>query len=319
MPQLQHLTLKAHARNDVADGYLWQILASSLITFNFKFHFLNIDTNEILDSFRTPFWLEEKRWFVAYQYHSLFSTPHFGPFYIDSFSLSNIRSTLPGHSFILRQDNSPLFSYVNKFTLNTRNINTNYRFTHIKTLELQFSISFRTIEGVVDLNRVKHLVVPSLNNLLTFIPLKYKLPQLYKLSVTNSVTNDTMTEIQCYQFKQILQIKFNIIDEQNNHIMKLFRLFPCAQHFRCSSIKSTRSMIYLIDGFKDLSNASFSVTDSFINCESYFFQNPNTVIKHSKRLTKNNFKCRIYRQSFYSDQYDLVWWIGENVSYFSII
>lgn len=308
MPNLKHLELKLYANDDIVDGYQWQTLTTSLITFYFKFNLLFIKNYDILDSFRTRFWLEEKRWFVACRDGSLFSIPHFAPISVYSSELSSFYSTAP--------DNSLIFSHVNMFSLDTKNILCNHRFNHVKTLVLQIPISFSTIKETIDLSQVEHLILPSLNTISTFISLRCKLPQLYKLTIKNTVTDDVIPEIKCYRFAQILKLQISIINESNRHLRKkLFRLFPCIQHLNYTSpIESKTTMFHLINGFKHLSNASFYVNNSFIIRESNFCRRPNTIIEHSKRLIKNNFICRIYQPSIYSAQYDIVWWIGENVS-----
>ena len=314
LPYLKHLELKAYAfENDIADGYQWQILAISLITFNFKFNVSLTDISDTLNSFCTSFWLEEKRWFVAYQYNSLFSIPHFAPVQIDSLDLSYFRSTAPDHSV--------MFNHLNRLTMNAFTIYYKDHFTHIKTLELTNSTLLKTFESVIDLNQVEHLIVSSLDNLLIFIPLKCTMPQLYKITIKNSVTIDIIERIRQYRFEQILKLDISVTDLHSDYIIEeLFRLFPCVQYLIYKSfIQSKQTMIRFIDGFKHLSNASFHTDASFISRESNFCHNTNTIIQHSRRLIENNFTCRIYRLSENNLSYNIHWWIGEYVSYFHII
>ena len=73
--QLQHLRVISYANDeDYFDGTRWESLLSStsLIQFHFQFHAtLTTDKsiNEILLPFRSHFWLNEKRWFVACDKH----------------------------------------------------------------------------------------------------------------------------------------------------------------------------------------------------------------------------------------------------------
>lgn len=313
LPHLKHLELIALVSLDVADGYQWQVLANSLITFNFKFNLSLTDIGATFNSFLTPFWREEKHWFVGYRDNFLFSIPHFAPVHIDSLNLSHFHSTAFDYSVI--------FNHLNQLTVNTFTIDNEHRFTRIKTLELKNSTLLKTVESVINLNQVEHLIVSSLDNLLTFIPLKCTMPHLYKLTVKNSVTIDIIERIRHYRYEQILKLDISVIDLYKDYIIEeLFRLFPCVQHLIYKSyIQSKQTMVRFIDGFKYLSNASFYVDVSFINRESNFCRNTNTIIQHSRRLIQNNFICRIYHSSEYNSLYNIHWWIGEHVSHFYIV
>ncbi|CAF4160077.1 unnamed protein product, partial [Adineta steineri] len=61
LPYLKHLKLELEGDNDLANGHRWQMLTGDFITFAFKFHVEVGSVNETLQSFRTLFWLEEKR------------------------------------------------------------------------------------------------------------------------------------------------------------------------------------------------------------------------------------------------------------------
>jgi hypothetical protein len=98
-------------------------------------------------------------------------------------------------------------------------------------------------------------------------------------------------------------------------IEELFRLFPFVQHLKNNDyIQSEQTMIRLIDGFQYLLHASFHQSTLYNNNESIFCQNPNIIIQHSRRLTSDNFTCRIYHSSDNNLLYN--WWIDENVCYF---
>ncbi|CAF4254572.1 unnamed protein product, partial [Adineta steineri] len=61
LPYLKHLKLELEGDNDLANGHRWQMLTGDFITFAFKFHVEVGSVNETLQSFRTLFWLKEKR------------------------------------------------------------------------------------------------------------------------------------------------------------------------------------------------------------------------------------------------------------------
>lgn len=73
MPRLVYLTVLADDfSNTMADGFSWAKLLKDIKHFQFKlhFHWLSFNEQQInLNSFRTKFWLEEKKWFVTYDHN----------------------------------------------------------------------------------------------------------------------------------------------------------------------------------------------------------------------------------------------------------
>ncbi|CAF1400979.1 unnamed protein product [Rotaria sordida] len=69
-PRLTYFTIIANrVNNDMADGYAWARLLQHIEHFEFELEFnSNVFEQQPfnLDSFRTKFWLEEKKWFVTY-------------------------------------------------------------------------------------------------------------------------------------------------------------------------------------------------------------------------------------------------------------
>jgi len=100
LPHLKYLELKTKGLVDLFDGYRWQVLTKSLIIFNFKFFRTHLPIETTLASFHTPFWLEEKRWFVVYDDTCLFTVSYFVS---DGITLSeqlNIRSTISDNTYL---------------------------------------------------------------------------------------------------------------------------------------------------------------------------------------------------------------------------
>jgi hypothetical protein len=309
IPHLKYLDLETLAFSDVANGHFWQQLAGSLLIFNFKFIALTIPVHRILDSFRTPFWLEKKRWFVGYLDGSLFSVPHFTPTHIDSLHLLCFHSTAPDHSFIYKR--------LNKLTVSTILCKTNPRLTHVKTLVLEWPVSLKLLESGIDLNQVEHLVVPSLDKLLTLMPLESIMPHLNKLTVKNRITIEMIERIRCYRFAQIriLDLEKRIMHEHIDCIVEeLFRLFPRIEHLiHKSSIESVAMMIRLINGFKYLSNASFSADPSFFRKEKKICRNSNSIIQNLRQEIRDNTTCRIYHSTNTQRPFFIHWRIQKQV------
>ncbi|CAF3979495.1 unnamed protein product [Rotaria sordida] len=189
-----------------------------------------------IESFRSSFWLEEKRWFVAYQDYCLFSIPQFAPNCIEISQQLRIRSTAPDNKFIYDQ--------INKITMKTAAIKHNHYFTHIKTLELKCSVSLKTVASIIDLNHIKHLTVLSLNDVLKFMPLEHVMPLFCELTIENNVTINIIEQISHYRFLQIRKLEIGVSRKQIDHIIeKLFLLFSCVQHIIYKSPVQTKDIM----------------------------------------------------------------------------
>ncbi|CAF3624470.1 unnamed protein product [Rotaria socialis] len=92
--QLIYLIVEATGTLDLLDGARWEKLVTRtrIEKFNFRLNLTrgttcNCDEKSLLELFCSPFWLEQKRWFVAchkqkWQHHnylSIYTVPHFRP------------------------------------------------------------------------------------------------------------------------------------------------------------------------------------------------------------------------------------------------
>lgn len=73
LPYLKDVKLVLIGNDDLADGYRWQMLTSGYKSFSFEFGVKPNSIDEILRSFRTPFWTEEKHCIVKYSDKCLYS------------------------------------------------------------------------------------------------------------------------------------------------------------------------------------------------------------------------------------------------------
>ncbi|CAF1028509.1 unnamed protein product [Rotaria sordida] len=309
LKSLDHLELHLRGYTDLADGQRWQTLTNSLITFNFKFniHICFDFIEQVLDSFRTLFWLEEKQWFIAYENDYLFSIPYFAPEQVNSSYQSVMYSTVP--------DNTIFYNNINEFTVIKGKIGKRY-FTNINVLKLKYSIPLKYLLHMIDLNQVKHLSILSLEDLLKFIPISKNLPCLCELSVKNDITKHAIKRMLNYSLEQIQKLKIRISNKYNEYIIEeLFHFFPCTKYLIYKSrISSTYIMIRLINGFEHLLNASFILCGPFSNQEETFRYNPDLIVSRIKRLTHGTSFCRIYHLSNNGSEFIINWWIEEQVS-----
>ena len=178
-PRLKHFELCTNAFADLADGYQWEILTKDLLTFNFNFaitlHEHSIEN--ILDSFRTRFWLDEKHWFVAYNNNHLYTIPRFVPTYASRFF------PLPKHSTV--SNNVLFYESITKLAFDTKTIETCHRFNNINTLELlSDEIVIESLMTAINLNAVKTLAIPSSMERSTINFLLTQIPHLQHLVIT---------------------------------------------------------------------------------------------------------------------------------------
>ncbi|CAF1219603.1 unnamed protein product [Rotaria sordida] len=104
---------------------------------------------------------------------------------------------------------------------------------------------------------------------------------------------------------------FNSIKNMNYFIEELLRLFPYVEHLQMSSLNSRKQIIRLIDGFKYLSSASFTVKSPYNEDERRWYFDPDLSIFGTRRLSKDNFRCRVYRLTRTNSSYNVHIWIGK--------
>jgi hypothetical protein len=286
---IKHLQLHLKGFDDLINGQRWETLAKSLITFNFQIDVDSQLSEQAFDSFHTPFWLEEKQWFVAYKDYCLFSVPYFAPKQMNISCKSFVHSTAPQSSIF--------YQNVTKLIVER---------TPILQKELLYTLNLQHIHS---------LTILYLEDLLQFTPLKRKLPYLSKLSfryTLQKIPVDQMKKIFRHSYEEIrtLEINSNLAD-QKRILKELFRLFPRTEYLIYQfNIQSTALMICLIDGFEQLSHASFKSSDPWcLKNEKYFYLNPDSMIIRSNRRTYRTTMCRIYHLRY--DRWSLVinWWI----------
>jgi hypothetical protein len=280
IPDLKHLQLKTEGLRDLFDGDRWKTLTKTFHTFNFQFTAQFFPNENIFQSFCTPFWLEEKRWFVAYQDYVLFSIPHLAPNHIDISQQSYIRSTAPNDTF--------LYNHINKMVIKTVAIEHHQYFNHIETLELKYSASLKTIASIMNLSSIKHLSVFSLDDVLKFIPLEDSMPHLCQLTVENELTIDRIERVNRYRFEQIHRLEIGVNEKQSDRIIeKLSTIFPCIQYLIYKSpVPSKETAAYLINRFQYLTNVSFLVDIWSYRREDNFLLTPILLFSAGENLDK---------------------------------
>lgn len=312
LPSLKHFELQTFAFKDLQNGYQWKNLLSSFNSFNFHFNFAYILDDKVLKDFRTPFWLKQKRWLVAYQGNSLFSIPHFSPKILDICRSSHIESTANSNKFP--------YGNIKKSVISRRWIRYNGYLPNINDLELQCSTSLKTISSIMALSQIKSLSILSFDTFEQCLPVVTAMSHLSELSISETLTMDMIQTINDYHFQQIFKLRINIHENRTDYIIeKLSTSFPNVEHLILEvPIRSKHTIVLAIDAFKYLLNVSFFDTSSFYKKKFDFCSNQNSIARCSQRLSKSNFTCQLknkYRVGFGSCGLSVHYWIENEVSH----
>ena len=177
MPNLYHLTLDAYYI--YMSGYEWEEMItkylSKLKIFKFKMKFAPLNNKddetqwtEILDSFRTKFWIEQHQWFVRCHGYKLidqsqlnrieiFSLPYAFKDFPSASKINLSRSTCPFDDIYLSCDNvSNLYYGPSSFT---NSIMSCIRFCYIQNLSLTLPFNDKFLFVVSKLDRLTSLYI----------------------------------------------------------------------------------------------------------------------------------------------------------------
>ncbi|UJR24550.1 hypothetical protein I4U23_005925 [Adineta vaga] len=283
---LKYLRLILKGKDDLVDGYRWEMLTNSLVTFNFYF---DIGHPVILNSFHNFYWLEDKHWHVRYQDGIVFTTPYF---YLIHMNIVDQKYQLYSKMAI---------KYVTSMTIYDIPKGLCSYFTHIKKLSLTDSFLRQQISPLLSFEHVESLSLISFNDLLEFQPYETTLPKLSKLIIKDAIKFVDIIQMKTTQIKQIQILKVTI--EHEDLILEgLFFCFPLIKYLQLSFQKSTsgNNIIHTIDTFIYTSKFSISSPDDKLDF-SY-------VVKNSKRLQPSEFTYRV-KQSNRPQSIVCHWWI----------
>jgi len=257
-----------------------------------------------LNSFRTLYWLVKKCWLVAGDKCCLFSIPHFAPDYIDINKWSDEWS----NEWSIKSIN----------TINIKSVPRNQfpPYNHIKKLYINCSLSRKQILSIVELNQLECLSILSIDDLLIFVPFESTIPNLYELTIGNTVAFHMIEQLKGYQLKQIQKLSISVSDTNTDMILQeLLYVFPHIEHLiDLSDICSMETMIRLIDGFVYLLNASFYSKYVLHEMKSGLYPDSNSITQNSHRLTGNNFTYRVRQLLDDRPLFVTHWWIAAQVS-----
>ncbi|CAF4157106.1 unnamed protein product [Rotaria sordida] len=198
-PRLVYLTITAdNVDSDMADGFAWARSLQDIKHFEFKLKFI-YDAFEQqplnLDSFRTKFWLEEKKWFVTYDQR--LNADGSSLLYSNSSSLiiyppHEIIGTLVSESTASELTS---FSHVHCLIINDQYLKYPFlhRYTHIKELYLSqvtttFPTTLKDLMNCLDTSQIITCTIGhewSKDLFSELIEFLYSLPRLRRLQISS--------------------------------------------------------------------------------------------------------------------------------------
>ncbi|CAF0976623.1 unnamed protein product [Rotaria sp. Silwood1] len=260
-----------------------------------------LDEDHSLTSFRSPFWLEYKCWFVAYDIRqsTIYSVPRFAIHRIE-YPMSDFipdDSTIPRTTLFYDQiKHLTLFWQGSLFDLRPPPV----PFAHVETFELgkridTSKVSISILESIVNFASIQRLKV----SLAEFKWLLPHMPQVHHLTLygLESFSTDIQTTTVFHQIRS-LDLSSTFV---NLGVKRLNFLFPSVEKLHME-VQYERDIIGMIDGFQKLSHVKIELAPMIDR------QYKNIISKQwlerNTRLSKYKFTCRI------EARYTFLW-IGE--------
>ena len=253
LPFLRHLELVCACGKRTVDGQRLEIIAKNLTVFRFYFSTFELIATSQLDSFRTPLWLNDKRWFVACTELYFYSIP---PLCTRKFNISSQCSNThtlrtPSHATIRtiidlrRIRNLTLAHYPRNFSI----LHLINEMPNLNQLSIQ--------NGLLDLlEEIPHQIFDQIRTL-----------KLYEVHIPMNGNGDKMGN--------------------------LFTTFPYLKHLYVSCFCSVGQIRIFLHGFKHVSAALFSFIQSPNDASNkYHFWNTGLKLQWMRRTEGLNFTYR---------------------------
>jgi hypothetical protein len=298
-PALIYFEIECRTDLDLCDGYQWELFLLNqlphLKTFNFKFQLkLTVNLNiigieNILRSYSSLFWLNEKRWFIAIEWGQrlIYTVPRY------SCESADPNFHPPIHRTSL--DDSIYYNHINALAIWGESTQ---RFLNVKEVWLVDNPSKINMESILDVNRIERLICVSSENdfsMEIFIHLLKEMKnvnfiQFYSIPISLNEHTDQIV------FRQIRSIELMKDLKSFSSIETLNKLFPQIErlHMKIQSIEQISNIL-----------KSFSTSLSIVkfHCDTSIVSIQRKSIE--KILGHSNFTCSI-------DPTSIRLWIGSN-------
>ncbi|CAF3890899.1 unnamed protein product [Rotaria magnacalcarata] len=297
--QLKHFELESDLWNSMDDGTRWANLTKSLVTFNFKFKIRFLLKN--LNSFRTPFWLEEKQWFVVYFNGDLCTIPRFAPVKYNtngqSFDMSNLSS------------NTILHQHITELTVLTEIFHPNQYFPNIEILKMNCSVRMERMFNAISLNNIKHLILSSSSSMAMVLLILPVMPLLDELTIAGRLVPVLIEHLQDNIIEQIRTLNLHFCYFEKESITKMLcQYFPRIKYLNVSLINSTNDIILFIQQLPYLVNASFGMN-------SLLKKEKEKNCKRLKMTIDKKYSCQIVHSSNQNTFSFVHIWLTDDVSF----
>lgn len=290
---LRCLEFKTTCSVDLVDGFWWESVSRNLLKLDLYLMVYLASPQETLTSFLTSYWLLEKCWFVAYEPGQFFTVPRFAK------TTATMDYCPPVVTTALIED--VLFKHVTTLDSSMALLDPPHHFPRVRTLTVNDNMDFEVISTCIPLNQITHIIY-SLSSA-DRTPISYHLcqmPRVHTLSIKRNILNFLgRLQNSCFD-----QIKTLIIAEEwslknTELIEQLCRSFPCVERLEVES-EDLSVFIKMIDGFRDLSNASLTCYNITEKQSSQWVVNPEWALYGARRLTVGKFSCRFSQQQIYA-------------------
>jgi hypothetical protein len=311
---LRHLELQIKGTlHDLCDGERWSAVVRNLITFDFDFQSkTDITTSPelLINSFRSPFWSDEKRWFVAYNNHlsHVFTVPRFAGISAHYSTMSSFRAFHVLQYSTVSPDQSLFQDHISSLMIlnNVSKSMLSHRFSHVKTLTIANLELLDGLQFVVDLSQIKCLKLTGTiftGELERVIP--NVLPHVHELHLSS------LPKCGRWQMTGVNQIRILYIQTVDSSA-RLCSQFPCIERLHIGHVESYREIRFILNHLRSyLSFVSLNWTSDSQSQRS--FRLAQKLFEQDR--DKFNFTYRCHEQKRFSTVY---LWISNNAEQVSL-
>ena len=254
LPRLRHLELIADGIDDIINGQRWERSARNLCTLKFNFYIRYPVEVQDLGSFQTPFWIKDKRWFVAFSNERFFSVPHYMTTKVDGDFQFPQYTTVPDLEIFYRHLDTLVWTEISRYPTN--------RFLQVRTLILRSNTSLRGIRKVIDLCLIKHLSISVPEKHWSIQSLLDQMPNLSQLSIVGYIAN-FIKQVSPLSLNKIqtLSIRTLCLDHNEYNMEPLCDILPNVRHLHINHPCLAEQIFRFLRQFKYLATASFYIAD----------------------------------------------------------
>ncbi|CAF5017053.1 unnamed protein product, partial [Rotaria sp. Silwood1] len=322
MYRLKYLTLILNqpltVDNNILNGMQWKsFLSTSFIflkIFNFKFSIQQASEQNIrslLNTFKSQWWLEEKRWFVEYDTYQnvLITVPYFA---------SKIFNNYHSYSLHLIQNPKIFYSNINELNIDLIKYNDfeqmlmfhsvfQPNFNHVTRLSLNGYLTthvYDIIQNNIDLSMIKHFKFSStINTTETLIELINNMINLSSIHIQYLHSLNLFSQLSSPNLSIRHLVLFDYEPTTRKQLFyHICRIFPRLTHLT-TDYHSRRKLCYLLNELIHLEQLTLRLS------KDQYAPNYGWIKQHS-RLQMNTFEMKVFNIAYREKKFIL--WINTN-------